>query len=474
MKSNLYFGYLTMEMDTILTITDDEYYSDCSNNEVDFIPMLQCGDVVNGVVKVTVTNYTDLIHASLGEDDDDDASDSVISQFCLEIKYNTVNSENAFRSQKIMWSQIGEDGIMFWKVPVDVNPYNFQFTVCGIHLKSGEHMDHSPKHSIAVPSFLKDNDFKKGEFVIFREMDSFQTTKAKIIEVLDDDRFKVTYYKYDVMGRGTEETTETDISRLYHESTIPELELDLVDYQKINESLILQTAHSATESSYYAIQQSVRQLLQSETIMMYGFLEARLHWTGVTEFVSFEIFRFLFAPQFKFAVDCLLDGDAHRALEMRNLRQSDIRTKYQLMKLGTGNIRPSPSMHNRLHYSCDWCQCAINEWEMVFQCTADRLTDRHDFCKRCVGTVVLQNQGLNELLCALLKDELIEDCVAMIVSFVIGRVIFTEFAEVENEENDDDDDATKLQVVGIKRNLEESGKQEMEEETPPIKRLKMS
>merc|ERR1712083_339634 len=97
------------------------------------------------------------------------------------------------------------------------------------------------------------------------------------------------------------------------------------------------------------------------------------------------------------------------------------------------------SLHDRIDYGCDWCRCGIKEWEMVFQCADAEYTDRHDYCKRCVGTVVILNQELNQLLLSLLRGDLIDDCVTLITEFVIGRVSYTEFAALDDAEDTADE-----------------------------------
>ena len=472
----------TISNQSVSSAADSNVDKSKSDKTYSFIPKLECGAATNGVVRVTVTNVDDLFAMV------QDESMVVNTDYCLEIKYHSIDDHVVeIMAMKVSWAEIGDDGTLFLKVPVNLKPYNFQFSISGIHHQTGEAMTESPMQIVPVPSFLRDNHFSKGEIVSFREQGTFHTIGAEILEVLEDNMFTVKYLEYDTEKNGDRmerdsynwSTTNVHISRLYHDGTEPQNEIDLVNYSVINQCLLLRTEDEMAVITFDAIRDALHDVLYLETFVMYEFLEGFQHWRGINDFVSYEIFQFLFAPQFKFAVDCLIDGDAHHALEMRNMRQSDIRTKYQLMKFGEGNVHFAPSMHDRMEYACDWCRCAIKEWDMVFQCTEAKCTDRHDFCKRCVGTVVMQNTGLMMLLWALLKDDLIEDCVEMIVSFVIGRVIHTEFADVDHKECNDDDAeieeavSKEISQIGCKRKIVWEQDSAMEETLPSQKRMKM-
>ena len=144
----------------------------------DFIPIVECGEVINGVVKVTITNYGVLL-------DMVDEESVVETDKCLEIKYQPMDGRGVEqKSLKIAVPEIGEHqncGVMYFKVPVHLNAYNFQFSICGIHHQTGSTMPDSPMQSVAVPSFLKDNNFKKGDTVSFRGIAPSISCRSRMI-----------------------------------------------------------------------------------------------------------------------------------------------------------------------------------------------------------------------------------------------------------------------------------------------------
>ena len=111
---------------------------------------------------------------------------------------------------------------------------------------------------------------------------------------------------------------------------------------------------------------------------------------------------------------------------MANLRESDIRTKFELLRKGIGNVYVHPLMHHQLNYTCDWCLCFIDEFDFVFQCSGAQDLERHDYCMSCVGTVITMTQELNVFLKEILRTQLVPDCIRCIVDHAIGRMVVSQ------------------------------------------------
>ena len=146
---------------------DNSGQNDEKANPPTFIPKVECGEVINGVLQVTVTNFGDLM--------DRFGPESVVNtDNCLMIKFQPFDGRSNClqKSFLIAWPEIENteigSGVMYFKVPVHLNAYNFQFCICGIHNETACPMADSRMQSVAVPSFLKDNNFKKGDTVSFR------------------------------------------------------------------------------------------------------------------------------------------------------------------------------------------------------------------------------------------------------------------------------------------------------------------
>eukprot|EP01084_Bolivina_argentea_P105827 189519_1 len=138
-------------------------------------------------------------------------------------------------------------------------------------------------------------------------------------------------------------------------------------------------------------------------------------------FVAKNIFDFLYAKQFHYKVNCLMNPHNDGRLCMVNLRQSDIRTYYKGVIDGA-DMGIAVFDEDSIDYSCDWCRSGLRGWHFVYQCSVT-YCDRHDFCLNCVYTVIKLGTELQEWLQTILDNELNIDCVNLIVDYVIGRVI---------------------------------------------------
>ena len=146
---------------------DDSEEKAEKHNPHNLIPTVRCGEVTNGVVAVAIYDFF-IDDTIVGMTD----PCPMMTDPCLEIKYYPVDGPRIrHKSLTIARAEIGRDGTagyLYFKVPFHLNAYNFQFSISGIHYETGSDMAESPMQSVAVPSFLKDNNFKKGDTVSFR------------------------------------------------------------------------------------------------------------------------------------------------------------------------------------------------------------------------------------------------------------------------------------------------------------------
>ena len=73
-------------------------------------------------------------------------------------------------------------------------------------------------------------------------------------------------------------------------------------------------------------------------------------------------------------------------------------------------------------YGCDICHCRVDIFDWLFHCNAG-LKEKHDFCLKCINLIITQHSELQVLLLDILKDSINDDCVEIIVTFVVGKVI---------------------------------------------------
>ena len=420
-----------------------------SNNDDDiefnFIPSIEVNDVVNGIIELQVTNIL-----NLWENNQFGSMEDVC--FKIVFRINNVNQNddddmhdnNIWKEKQILVGSVGDNGKMYLKTNVYLYQYEFEFYLKTMNVKTKKWMNkNSDIIKICIPSFLVDNDFKIGQEISYRAIDTFHTNYGKIVEILKDNFYKIKYFKYDDKKKGPrayassyiETTSNIHISRLYHQSTNEQFEIDLTSKKNLNKNLLAQTNDKHKLLIFNSIFNSLKPYSQNESCNIYGFEKAIINWKSMNTFITRNIFKYLYKSSFEYHVSCLIEGDKHNNLNMINLRQSDIRTKMYLMKNKIGNIIYKISMFNNTNYSCDWCRGSINEWDFVFQCINSKYIDRHDFCINCVNTIITLNKQLKNLLNKLLSKQLIIDCIQLIVHFVIGKVIYTQFQIESTQKN---------------------------------------
>ena len=380
------------ETNVNLTMESSDTPKPVTPNSFDFIPLVECGKPVNGVITLQVTNIKTLWK-----------EEANIKTLCNDILFQITHRRihRRIQTHNIARRSVSIDGIIHLKVAASLHSFILQFRLRTWNVKRACWMSPATAYKLSIPSFLTHNHFKVGQQIGFRESATFHTAPATITDKLDDNSFRVEYLKYrrhtpEYRTSYTEATSDVDVSRLFPSSGKVCL-VDLVDKSAIHRRLLVQSRYKAAYNVFNAVRLA---LISYSSAEQYG------QYQSMSTFVAKHVYDALFAPQFRFSVHCMLNGDQHKELKMTNLCGIDSN------RLWCKFYAPKPLM-------CCCCCCAINEFDFIFQCTNASYTDRHDYCLTCVGTVIALNKKLTHLLRG--HTPLNSDGIFLIVDYTIGK-----------------------------------------------------
>eukprot|EP01084_Bolivina_argentea_P306341 529362_1 len=424
------------EVTTDVSENTDELQPEPENDALyDFMPEITIEPVTTGVIYLQITNCE-----SMWEKNRYSSMHDVCFQFVYrKIKTNIYDTNNdideLWKRRSILVGNTAYDGKLYIKVPIYLINYNIEFFIHCRNNKTNKFMTPSTKQTVNIPSFLVNNNYKLNDIIHFRDEQTFYTSQGKIVDILDDNKFKIFYYKYNEINsdddtQAIEPTKESWIpmhevihsSRIYHKGTDLQYEIDLIDSDKMETNLLIKRNDIESKNIFNVLINIYDEYSFNWCIEQYGDENGLCHWEAVSLFITKNIFDFLFAADFNYKINCLLDGDSHSVLRLNNLRQSDIRTKLELQKNKSGNVEVDMDEFDELSYRCDCCRTGLRDWHFVYQCSTKPL-DRHDFCLDCVNTVVSLNHELKSYLDEILDENVNNDCIQVIVSYVIGKVV---------------------------------------------------
>ena len=315
-----------------------------------------------------------------------------------------------------MVANVKYDGSIYIKVPIYLIDYKIEFYIRCRNSKTSEYMAKSETTTVNIPSFLLENNYKVDEIVQFRDEETFYTSPGKIVDILDENKYKIAYYKHSAKQELVIAHETVHVSRIYRKGTEMQYEIDLIPTNKMKQNLLIRRHDTESQIIFKTLVNVYYFQSFAFCLDQYGDEEAVSYYEGLAVFVAKYIFDCLYEPQFYYKVDCLLDGDRHSVLHLRNLRQSHIATKLEM------KVAMTAEQYDRICYQCDCCGTGIRDYDFVYQCSADPL-NRHDFCLNCVNTVIVLNGELRTYLDEVLNDNLNNDCIQMIISYVIGNVV---------------------------------------------------
>eukprot|EP01084_Bolivina_argentea_P167500 290696_1 len=397
---------------------------------IDLIPDIKCGEATNGIIPITIRNSEAFYELEPYYDWHD---------ICLKLTYRSVSSANSnntntchphidnfWRQKYVLFANLPDHdkGKLYLQTTVHLNAYNLEVKFSAKNKQTNKWMSETDTFTINIPSFLQDNTFKIGEEVSFRDIKSSYTSYGIIEKKLKDDQYRI----IKINGEKEQDYYDVDICRLYHTAIDKLFQVNLRHTDLMDKNLFIMRNDDSI-NVFKALQTVFEDISIDMGVQTYGIINATIHWEAISDFLSTNIFDYLYGKQFKYIVSCLLNDKQHKCLEMINIRQHDIEIKYEAIK----KKQISNYYNHDIVWSCDWCRCEFSEWEYGFRCKGAVFEDRHEFCMNCINTVIMLNGELMNLLCDLLSDYLINDCVEVIVHFVIGKVIYKQFSNCNQE-----------------------------------------
>eukprot|EP00484_Ammonia_sp_Unknown_P030040 CAMPEP_0197025016 /NCGR_PEP_ID=MMETSP1384-20130603/5460_1 /TAXON_ID=29189 /ORGANISM="Ammonia sp." /LENGTH=364 /DNA_ID=CAMNT_0042453493 /DNA_START=131 /DNA_END=1225 /DNA_ORIENTATION=- len=352
------------------------------------------------------------------------------------------------------------------KIPLFFFSYSFHFTLSvnlyqliGSHEESDEEdiiVTHnewtqilsstSPTYCASIPSILIEPHFEIGQHVQYCRTGGHRARSGVILDI----------------NRATELITiKTDASYcndiVYMDSknvlrfpTQTKFVVDVTNRIKAEAELILQTKpNKGNVNVYSALSEYLYDFYYEE---MYEIDEDNYGCIKILgNMVATNIYKFLYDIKYHYRIQCIF---CDRFLFYDQQWKYHICRQFHEIKRKRGVRLSDPDVQearNRLGYTCDLCRVELNWYEFVYHCKCDeqwhggsedgtfsyhqkfdvlRMPDSepfvHDFCVTCIYAVVSMYQEMTKYLKQCLKD-LNDDCIAEIVSFCCGKVIYSNY-----------------------------------------------
>lgn len=189
--------------------------------EFNFIPDVTCAESANnGVLKMSVNNIDELwMHNEFEPNDPYSPCFRLICK-CIDSKCNIDDAadETEWDEIIVLVGNIEDDGSFYLLMEVQLDSYNLMFRVQAHDKKADKWMNKTKQFIINVPSFLLNIKYEKGEWVDFRKIGEYHPRLAQIIDILDNDMFKLKYDEYNDEDEWKEKDIIVHLSRLYKQS----------------------------------------------------------------------------------------------------------------------------------------------------------------------------------------------------------------------------------------------------------------
>eukprot|EP01084_Bolivina_argentea_P105826 189518_1 len=277
----------------------------------DFIPTIECPTSANnGVIAIQITNIKEFWkHGRFKH----------MHEKCIQLiykKHSDANTDidNQWRCRNILLGNINSNGSFHLKLPVHLHHYTIQFSCQAIDVKTQKFMSKSTFHTVNIPSFLADTSYNIGDVISFRDENTFYVQNGKIKKTLPDNKFKLGYVEYNEnMGEPQqkhawiEKECIIDKSRIYREGLDLQYEIDMIDPSEMHKLLLIQRNDEESIDVFDCLYDFYTSQTLTHCVEMFGFGESLIYWESMGIFVAKNIFDFLYAKQFHYKVNCLMN-----------------------------------------------------------------------------------------------------------------------------------------------------------------------
>ena len=148
---------------------------------------------------------------------------------------------------------------------------------------------------------------------------------------------------------------------------------------------------------------------------------------SIARLISKNVMEYLYEmSEFEWKIDsCILDH-THGALKFDN----SLRSYFIKRNIEKGAVHREKKRNHNMNMDsryqiCDVCSIRMDQFEYIYHCSA-KMEDRHDICLDCIYSMIKQSEELSGLLINILRDDnydVNDDCIEMIVSFVVGKCV---------------------------------------------------
>eukprot|EP01084_Bolivina_argentea_P172712 299152_1 len=365
-------------------------------------PIFVLSPPTHGVIKCRIENIDEYIK--------DDCYPGDIN---IELKYLD-STEKIWQSIRFTDNNINVDGVIYFKVKVDVKGYELMIRA-RIKIKNSDWSPYSDNIKIQITSSLMDKPFSIDEIVKFKQENNVYLKKGIIVNILPDNCLQIMNFKTIQQG----DMIKIHASRVYHDSVYSYNLLDLSNRQfAIDKTILLKTNDEIMINIYKCLnafycQYAIDTLYEDAFAYTTSFRLTESDY--ISRFIAMQICNFLLSDNYKLRICCLKDSN-DGYMELINGRSEII----------LGCIEQPGNMCNvdgidGINCYCDICRVQINGYEYKYICNAV-VTDRHDICLTCAYNIVQQYKELYGLLYGMLINDMNNDCITEIVTFVIGIV----------------------------------------------------
>eukprot|EP01084_Bolivina_argentea_P039457 72918_1 len=295
--------------------------------------------------------------------------------------------------------------------------YSYQIK-CKIRAKYADNtdtkwFDWSKQYIINIPSSLVNNKCKVGEYIKYRPKHEFYANgRGKIVQILDDDYLKIKTIENKENIVHTSQLSTTRISYNYL--------IEIIDNKCkwiVDQRFILQN-NDLDVLNLYILLSDIYCGYAAKYVCYNVFTTLNGPYNDVGKYVSGNVIGFLYSLKYIWKIGCRLNHE-HGLLKLYSLMNHFTCTNIESSILGVNNGVKADSTTEW----CDICHVSSNIFLSTFHCDAE-IVEAHDYCMKCVNGMITQHNQLIELLEEILiKDDVNHNCIEIIVTFVVGKVV---------------------------------------------------
>eukprot|EP01083_Nonionella_stella_P075999 206883_1 len=338
---------------------------------------------------------------------------------------------------------LDSSGVFCVRMPLHLNGYHIKCRLRA-HLILEEEpikwFDFSKAYRVSIPSSMIATEFDIGDIVRYKEEDDYvlSWTEAEIVSTLSNGYLTLKEIRSAntppqlaiktepfILHASRVALTDNVSSRHLLDLSNLSMHMDKILLLKLNDNSATEERMNAYKSlvDVYTKYAMFWKALHSEKRNFYVF---DVKVVSIAKFVAVNVMQYLYEiKDYEWKIDNCVINDKDGALKcLECLRAYFIRRNIEEGAVKNEMLR-GRDMDGRFQI-CDVCSVSVDQFEYIYHCSA-RMEDRHDICLTCVYSMIKQSGELSELLVSILsKDNSWDvncDCVQLIVSFVVGKVV---------------------------------------------------